>query len=335
MDTDLSWVPGLDCPLPSRISPHVDVAGQDLPAWVQRFGLLPGEAARKRLVQGRFAHYAGRLYPDADPADLCCLASIFTWFFLLDDACDGANGPRPALVAALRDDVLGLLAGNKPPRTGTPTGALLRMLAEAWQLPSRRMAARWRERFVDAVAHYLDGVLVETSNKTTGHRPTVAEYVTLRRATSAAYVSYVLIEFATGQPVPDAIYHHPAVQRVADAGNDLLSWFNDLLSLDRDRASSGGHNLVLALARERGMTLPAATRAVVRRWRDRMRQFGQLRAAVPSFGPPIDEPLRHYLDGVAYSVRGTIDWSLESGRYRNSGPLALLRLGDDDHDASR
>lgn len=329
---DLPWAAELDCPLPSRLSPHADTAGRCLPAWVRRFGLLTDEAALRRLAQGRIARYAGRLYPDAEPDHLHCLAALFTWFFLLDDACDGADGPHPALVAALRKEVLRLLNGGSPPRAATPTGALLRMLAEAWRLPRHRMPPRWRARFIDAVAHHLDGVLVETSNKAAGHRPTVTEYVTLRRATSAAYVSYALIEFATGQPIPDAVYHHPAVQRVADAGNDLLSWFNDLLSLERDQISAGGHNLVLAVAREDRIPVPAATQKAVRRWRTRMRRFSQLRAAVPSFGPTIDEALRHYLDGVAYSVRGTIDWSLESGRYRDPTAQAGLHLLDDRSD---
>lgn len=330
MDPDLPRRLGRECPIPSRISPHADAAGRRLPAWVRSFGLLPDETGQRRLAQGGFARYAGRLYPDADPATLRCLAALFTWFFLLDDACDGADGPRPKLVAALRDDVLRLLDGGSAPQDASPTGALLRMLAEAWQLPRQRMPPRWRARFIDAVAHHLDGVLVESSNKAVGHRPTVPEYVTLRRATSAAYVSYAWIEFATGQPVPDAVYHHPAVRQVADAGNDLLSWFNDLLSLERDRISSGGHNLVLAVAAAEGVPTESAVDLVVRRWRARMRQFPRLRAAVPSFGPGIDEALRHYLDGIAYSVRGTIDWSLESARYREPGAWAMLRLGDED-----
>lgn len=334
MKLDLPWTAELKCPLPSRLSPYAEVAGRHLPAWVCRFGLLTDATDLRRLAEGRIAHYAGRLYPDADPADLRCLTALFTWFFLLDDVCDGSDGPRPALVAALRADVLRLLGGGPVPRAATPTAALLRMLAEAWRLPQRRMPARWRARFIDAVAHHLDGVLVETSNKAAGHRPTVAEYVTLRRATSAAYVSYALTEFVTGQPLPDAVYHHPAVRQVADAGNDLLSWFNDLLSLERDQTSSGGHNLVLAVAREDRMPISVAFEEVVRRWQVRMREFEELRASVPPFGPAIDPALRRYLDGVAYSVRGTIDWSLESGRYRDPNATALLCLAEEAADRS-
>ncbi|GAB3965229.1 terpene synthase [Plantactinospora veratri] len=420
-----SWAAELRCPIPARLCPHADAVQEWLVDWADRIIGPLDAAGRDRLARGRVARYAGRLYPGASEADLRVIAALFTWFFLLDDACDATRRPRPAEVAALCDGVLRLLraapapparqaqpgppvgtgrpvpttagpgnpavewvarpgraghpgvpqprpapqqaagpgqprqarqqptsspqprtgqqpaaptagsrAANQPatrltapaqsraanraaPRSEAFDGPLRRMLTDAWQVPSHRMPAAWRDRFVDAVAHHLDGVVIEATNKANGRLPSVAEYVPLRRATSAAYVSYALIEFATGQRVPDAVYHHPAVRAVADTANDLLSWFNDLLSLERDAATSGGHNLVLAVAREEGIPVEAAIEAVVRRWRQSMRRFVELRDAVPSFGPALDGPLRQYLDGLANSVRGTMDWSLESGRYRS------------------
>ncbi|MGX7676888.1 terpene synthase family protein [Plantactinospora sp. DSM 117369] len=388
-----SWAAELRCPIPARLCPHADEVQEWLVDWADLIIGPLDAAARDRLARGGVARYAGRLYPDASEADLRVIAALFTWFFLLDDACDATRRPRPAEVSALCDGVLRLLrstpAGPPPgspsrsgqpapaatpgrpshaaapgPRTGHPSaaqsrpahhppaatgarstnqpaarlttppqsraanqpaprpeafdGPLRRMLADAWRTPYQRMSAAWRDRFVDAVAHHLAGVVTEAINKASGRLPGVAEYIPLRRATSAAYVSYALIEFATGRPVPDAIYHHPAVREVADTANDLLSWFNDLLSLERDVATSGGHNLVLAVAREEGIPVEAAIEAVVRRWQRSMRRFVELRDAVPSFGPALDGPLRQYLDGLGNSVRGTMDWSMESARYRDA-----------------
>ncbi|MFY1688568.1 terpene synthase family protein [Plantactinospora sp. WMMB782] len=419
-----SWAAELRCPIPARLCPHSDAVQGWLVDWADRLIGPLDAAARERLTRSGVARYAGRLYPDASEADLRVIAALFTWFFLLDDACDAARRPRPAEVSALCDGVLRLLrsapAGTptRPP-AGTPTrpsvatpasrtapagtahswtgnpggaqprqprgtgtaqpqpghsqsgqsqsghsqsgqsqsgqslasgaagarppnqpaarltvpqqgraanrprpeafdGPLRRMLADAWRTPYQRMPAAWRDRFVDAVAHHLTGVVTEATNKASGRLPGVDEYIPLRRATSAAYVSYTLIEFATGRPVPDAVYHHPAVRQVADTANDLLSWFNDLLSLERDAATSGGHNLVLAVAREERIPVQAAIEAVVRRWQRDMRRFVDLRNAVPSFGPALDGPLRQYLDGLGNSVRGTMDWSMESARYRDA-----------------
>ena len=177
------------------------------------------------------------------------------------------------------------------------------------------MPARWRLRFADAVADHLDGTWRESVAKDLGRRPSVAEYVQLRRATSAAYVSYPLIEFATGRPLPDPVYHHPVLRRIGQLGNDLLSWYNDLASLERDRATSGGHNLVLAVAGERRVPLDTAVDLIAERWRAAMDRFVALRADVPSFGPALDPAVTTHLDGVANAVRGTLDWTVESTRY--------------------
>ncbi|WP_255598872.1 terpene synthase family protein [Micromonospora sp. RL09-050-HVF-A] len=161
----------------------------------------------------------------------------------------------------------------------------------------------------------MDGNWREAVAKENGRVPGVAEYIALRRATSAAYVSYPLIEFVGGRVLPDAVYHHPLLRRIGTLGNDLLSWYNDLASMERDRVTSGGHNLVLALAAERNVPVAEAVELVAERWRDTMARFQAQRAAVPSFGPALDESVTAHLDGIANAVRGTIDWTLESARY--------------------
>ena len=304
-----------DCPVAPRFSPYADEVQVWLVDHLDQLGLPLDPGTRRRLARAGFARYAGRLYPDATEPDLRVLAALFTWFFLVDDACDGPDGLAPAQIRALRDGALALL--REGPRARHPgfTGPLRRLLVQAWREPRHRMPARWRLRFADAVADHLDGVSRETAATSAGRQPGVAEYVRLRRATSAAYVSYPLIEFAAGRPLPDAVYHHPALRRHADLANDLLSWFNDIASLERDRVTGGGHNLVLAVAAERDVPLPAAVDLVAAHWRAEMSRFMALRAAVPSFGPALDEAVTIHLDGVAAAVRGTVDWTLESARY--------------------
>ncbi|MEU5779836.1 terpene synthase family protein [Micromonospora lupini] len=312
---EVLWALRAECPIPARLSPHADRVQQWLLGLLPELGLPLDDAALHRLARGGFARYAGRLYPDASEADLRVLTALFTWFFLVDDACDGPHRLDPTQIRALRDGTLALLHHGPRLRHGGLTGPLRRLLVLAWREPRRRMPARWRLRFADAVARHLDGTWREAVNKEATRRPSVGEYVELRRETSAAEVSYPLVEFVSGRPLPDPVYHHPLLRQVARTGNDLLSWYNDLASLDRDRATSGGHNLVLATQAEWGVSAAEAVDRVAERWRESMRRFEALRAAVPSFGPTLDEAVTDHLDGVAYAVRGTIDWTLESARY--------------------
>ncbi|MEH1099127.1 terpene synthase family protein [Micromonospora sp. CPCC 205561] len=316
MTGEILWSLRSECPIPPRLSPHADrvqewLAGELLPG----LGLALDGVALQRLARSGFARYAGRLYPGATEADLRVLAALFTWFFLVDDACDGRGRPDPDQIRSLRAGALALLHDGPRLRHAGLTGPLRRLLVRAWREPRRRMPARWRRRFAEAVAHHLDGTWREAVNKAAGRAPGVAEYVELRRATSAAYVSFPLVEFVTGRPLPGPVHQHPVLRGIAETGNDLISWYNDLASLERDEAVSGGHNLVLATAAERRVPVETALGLTAERWRASMRRFVELRAAVPSFGPALDEAVADHLDGVANAVRATVDWTLESARY--------------------
>ncbi|KAB1944126.1 terpene synthase [Micromonospora sp. ALFpr18c] len=315
---EVLWTLRAECPVPARLSPYADQVQEWLLDLLPGLGLALDDAALHRLARGAFARYAGRLYPDATEADLRTLTALFTWFFLVDDACDGPGRLAPEQIRALRNGTLALLHDGPRLRQAGLSGPLRRLLVLAWREPRRRMPARWRLRFADAVARHLDGTWQEAVNKEVGRRPGVTEYVELRRATSAAEVSYPLVEFVTGRPLPDPVYHHPLLREIARTGNDLLSWYNDLASLDRDRVTAGGHNLVLAMQGEWGVPTAAAVDRAAERWRESMHHFVALRDAVPSFGPALDEAVTDHLDGVAYAVRGTIDWTLESARYPTS-----------------
>ena len=130
-------------------------------------------------------------------------------------------------------------------------------------------------------------------------------------------MSYPLIEFVTGRPLPDAVYHHPLLREIARPSATTCSpgsttsprWTGT-------RPPSGGHNLVLALAAERGVPVAAAVELVGRALagRDaplRQRCARRCRRSVRRW----TRPVAAHLDGVADAVRGTMDWTLESARY--------------------
>ncbi|ROO52960.1 hypothetical protein EDC02_7914 [Micromonospora sp. Llam0] len=305
------------CPLSAVLSPYAAQADAWLPGWLQRCGLPPGTATHRRLAGARIGRYAARLYPGAPVDRLRVLAALFAWFFLLDDEFDGVADPQEGTLRRLADEVLTVLRADPEPRVEQAfSGPLRRMLAGPWQAVRQSMPDWWRRRFVEAVAEHLDGAVREAANKAAGHRPGPDEYVELRRATSAAHVAYTLVEYATGDPVPDAVFHHPRVRDVRVVGNDLLSWYNDLFSLPRDLTTAGGHNLVVAVAETRRVPIGDALVTVAHRWRAEMAAFDARRAEVPSFGPDHDRAAHGLLAGVGYAVRGTIDWSFESARYR-------------------
>ncbi len=133
-------------------------------------GLPLDPAPQRRLARAGFARYAGRLYPDAAEADLRVLTALFTWFFLVDDACDGPDGltrRRSARCATVRWRCCGTA------RVAAPRASPARC-ADCWCRPGGSRAAGCRPvaaRFADAVAHHLDGAPGRPPTKTAGGRP--------------------------------------------------------------------------------------------------------------------------------------------------------------------
>ena len=200
------------CPLPPVMSPYADATQDWLGDWLRAVWPQADDDIRQRMERVGFARYAARLYPDAEPAVLRTLSGLFTWFFLLDDTADTSSAPDPAWLRGLVNGSLAVLR-HGPTASQRPEG-LHRLLAEAWRNPHAVMPQSWRHRFIDAVQHHLDGVLLEAEAKSLGRRPTVEGYIQLRRATSAGYVAHVLTEYAVRAPLPDSVHGHPAVRAV-------------------------------------------------------------------------------------------------------------------------
>lgn len=50
-------------------------------------------------------------------------------------------------------------------------------------------------------------------------------------------VTYACIEYTLQIDVPDEAFHHPIVESLSEAGNDILSWANDIYSFDNEQAN--------------------------------------------------------------------------------------------------
>ena len=58
-----------------------------------------------------------------------------------------------------------------------------------------------------------------------------------QRLTVYSQVTYACIEYTLQIDVPDEAFHHPVVESLSEAGNDILSWANDIYSFDNEQAN--------------------------------------------------------------------------------------------------
>ncbi|KAG8806756.1 hypothetical protein FRC17_004826 [Serendipita sp. 399] len=172
-----------------------------------------------------------------------------------------------------------------------------------------------QKRFTDTTYEYVMAVKNQCGNRASEVCPTIEEYVALRRDTSAIKVTYAAVEYCLNLDVPDEAFYHPAVVALSEAGNDILSWANDVYSFDNEQCSGDCHNLVAVVAINKNITVQAAMEYVMSMLDSAIERFFEEWANVPSFGPEIDQKVQAYIKGLELYLSGSVFWHLESERY--------------------
>jgi len=138
----------------------------------------------------------------------------------------------------------------------------------------------------------------------------------MRLFTSAVYPCLTLIELTEGLRLPAEVHGHPDVQRLAEITNNVISWANDIVSLEKELRQGDVHNLVLILSQEHKLSLQAAADRVAALHDGEIRAFIALAQRLPSFAPAVDIDLQRYVAGMRFWMRANLDWSLATTRYQ-------------------
>jgi terpene synthase-like protein len=306
--------PLLSCPFPSAVNPHAAQAQQTTIAWARHFRLLQRETAYQRLNRLQYGMLMARAYPSAPLEALQIATDWSTWLFLLDDQCDEAGiGQDPEQLAHLHTRLLDVLRGVPPHQREEP---LVHGLCDLYKRLAAHAPAGWLERFSGSVVQYFAANVWEATNRRQGAIPDAASYCVMRPFTSAVYPCLLLIELTDGLHLPSEVHDHPDVQRLAQMTNNVISWANDIVSLDKERRQGDVHNLALILAHEQKLSLQAAVDRVGALHDAEIRAFIVLARQLPSFAPAVDADLHRYVAGMRFWMRANLDWSLATMRYQ-------------------
>jgi hypothetical protein len=314
--------PPLICPFPSAMNRHATEAQQATVAWARRFRLLQRDTSYRRLNRLQYGMLMARAYPSAAPETLQIVTDWSTWLFLLDDQCDEAGmGRDPEQLACLHTQLIKVLQGVPP----SPDQASL--VHGLWDLRTRIIAHApegWYRRFSDSVTQYFSANVWEATNRRQGQIPDAVSYCAMRLFTSAVYPCLLLIELTEGLRLPSEVYDHPDVQRLTKMTNNVISWANDIVSLEKERLQGDVHNLALILSYEQKLPLQAAVEQVGALHDSEIFAFISLTRQLPSFTPPIDNDLQRYVSGMRFWMRANLDWSLDTVRYRAATTQPVL-----------
>lgn len=320
-------LPEIYCPFPPAVNPQAEAAQENTLGWVQRYALVKDEAAFERLRRSRFGFLAARAYPEATLSRLCIASDWNTWLFVMDDECDESGiGRRPKRLRILHRRFIGLLTGEGTPvpigqglrgRPGRIDVPVLHALCDLRDRMRALMPRAWMARFVKSAVEYFESSEWEAENRERGVWPDAATYIRMRPYTGGLYTDIELIELTEGD-VPIVVRNHPALDRLALLTNNVVCWSNDIFSLQKERAHRDMHNLVLILHHHEGITEQAAVDRVARLIKGQVQRFIALEARLPQFGPSIDGAVRRFVAVLRAWMRGNLDWSRETGRYRHA-----------------
>ncbi|KAG8812881.1 hypothetical protein FRC17_001771 [Serendipita sp. 399] len=284
--------------------------------WFNSYNMMPPHLFEK-FVKCDFGLMTGMSYPDTDATRLRITADYMAILFAYDDLMDLPSSDlmndKIASDKAAKI-MMGVLTHPHKfrPVKGLPVATAFH---DFWSRFCATSTPSMQKRFTDTTYEYVMAVKNQCGNRASEVCPTIEEYVALRRDTSAIKVTYAAVEYCLNLDVPDEAFYHPSVVALSEAGNDILSWANDVYSFDNEQCSGDCHNLVAVVAINKNITVQAAMEYVMSMLDSAIERFFEEWANVPSFGPEIDQKVQAYIKGLELYLSGSVFWHLESERY--------------------
>ncbi|MFC7615507.1 hypothetical protein ACFQV2_20405 [Actinokineospora soli] len=317
-------------PFPARSSPDAERARADHLAWPRALGLITTDAAAERHRRGDYAGLAARFYPAATGADLDLGVDLMSWFFLYDDLFDGPAGDDPAAAARLVAAVTAVFDGPLP----DDAPLIARGLADVWRRTCAGMSADFRIRAARHWREYLAGYVDEAEGRDRSGPYDADTYLDIRRRTIGVLPTVDMAERTSRCEVPKRVHDSAVMTAMLRIAIDINVLFNDIASLEKEKARGELNNLVLILMREHGWGQARSIARIQDEVRTRVEQFLLLETLLPdvcaSFGLDADErdrTDRFRVDCLRTVIRGSHDWHRSSGRYDAEFAVAVGRQG--------
>ncbi|MFD7081759.1 terpene synthase family protein [Streptomyces sp. NPDC059918] len=302
-------VPDFHLPFGNSKHPLAARANAEATSWALGHELVT-DAAEQFTAIG-CGHLAGRVSGEVPYETIVLLAEWMAWSFVLDDQHDHLI--RTGELAAWRpvtDAITEYLDTGKSSWSSSRRNPLVNGFIELCDRILDGMSAGTAARYRTHVPQMLHSLDQEAGNRGATRRPSVQEYVLMRRHSSQLLPMMDMVEAGLGIDLPQHIHDHPAFQAVAESAVDIISWGNDVFSLPKEHACGDNNNLVSLISSWEGRSLPEAVRSVEERIQVRIEDYvaaeRRLFQVIDSQGK-MDPSLRA---DVTRCVRSYEDWMI-------------------------
>jgi hypothetical protein len=317
------FVPEISSALPLEF--HADVARIDerCAAWARpRLTAYFGKAAlAERYIRQRMPRWACACYPHMGVDWEFALPNMMIPSGIADDAFSRPGIQESVRAAtALRDRYFGVLDGH-PAGDDFPAG---RMLGEALDLATPRMAPTVAERYRDAYRSIFHSAVQEAERRNGDNLPDFATYMRGRRTNLFGYWATIQTEFALGIDLTRELDENQDLALARDLTIDHMILVNDLYSFPKEHDAGETMNAVWILVARQGRALQEAI--------DRLAQLiGETEAAFTAARRRIARgdlagraDVSRYVTELGHLITGNIYYHERTTRYHG-----------DDHDGRR
>jgi 5-epi-alpha-selinene synthase len=171
---------------------------------------------------------------------------------------------------------------------------------------------------VASTQEYFEACVWEAANRQRGLTPNVDSYMDMRRCAGGMYIYADFIELVARAELPLVARRQMDVRRLVQIACNVSCWHNDLFSLEKEVARGDVHNLAVVLARQHGLGLREGRAMAVDHCNREVAEFLPIARGLPSYGPEVDPHLASYQMGLGSLMRGNLDWSHTTDRYRST-----------------
>ncbi|MET9885661.1 terpene synthase family protein [Streptomyces sp. NPDC006430] len=303
-------VPDFHLPFGNSKHPQAARANAESTSWALRHELVVSQAADQFAGIG-CGHLAGRVSGEVPYDRIVLLSEWMAWSFVLDDQHDHLI--RTGDVAAwrpVREAITQYLATGRTNTASARRNPLVNAFVDLCDRILAGMSEGTAARYRAHVPLMLGSLDQEAGNRGAGGRPTVQDYVLMRRHSSQLLPMMDMVEAGLGIDLPQHIHDLPAFQALVESAVDIISWGNDVFSLPKEHSCGDTNNLVALVSSWEGRSLPNAVQVVEGRIQARIEDYvaGEQRLfQVLDAQGETDPALR---EAVSRCVRSYEDWMI-------------------------
>jgi len=268
------------------------------------------ERQRRRL---EYSQLAGMVHPDSPPEALQVAADWFTWLSLNDDDCDESQlGQDPMRMARMHRRYLAVLQGAAPTCADDPFTHGLHDMRERIL---RYGTFDTLQAFTYRVEQYFLGIQWEADNRERALVPSPSLFQAMRTHCGGSLTCFELLPITDGIDLPVDARNHAVVRQMAELAGKVISYCNDLFSLEKERRQGDVHNLVLVLRHADQTSWQEALQKAIEIHNALVNEFSELRRSLPSLGERADAEVARYADCLSRWIQGNLEFSRTAQRF--------------------